>query len=93
MTLRTASARLATVPVLASVAPARDRSYWRGPSDSGSAEATGLPTDFTRTRHVKAAMGLPGAGGSTPIVVGDRIVLTCADSVAERLVAAFCMGK
>ena len=83
---------LVAVVVVIAVAPAQDWAHWRGPNYNGAVEAEGLPSDFSKTRGVKWSRGLPGSGASTPIVVGDRIFLTCADSVIERLLAV-CLDR
>jgi outer membrane protein assembly factor BamB len=61
-------------------AHAADWLQWRGPEMNGSAdEEKNLPVSFSRTENLAWAAPLPGPGGSTPIVVGDRIFLTSHD--------------
>lgn len=48
---------------------------WRGPGQNHSAPAAKLPTQWTAEAAAWKAV-LPGKGGSTPIVWGDRIYLT-----------------
>jgi outer membrane protein assembly factor BamB len=47
---------------------------WRGPTWNGVAEPGDYPLKFT---NVLWKVALPGKGSSTPIVWGDRIVITC----------------
>lgn len=49
---------------------------FRGPKAMGSSDATGLPLHWNATQNVLWKTELPGAGASTPIVIGDRIFLT-----------------
>jgi outer membrane protein assembly factor BamB len=49
---------------------------WRGPRHDGIATARGLPTGWSKTKHVAWRTPLPGRAGATPCVWGDRIYLT-----------------
>lgn len=49
---------------------------WRGPSGNGVAEPGRYPVVFSATNGVFWRASLPGKGGSTPVIWGDRIVLT-----------------
>lgn len=51
---------------------------WRGPGDNGVAPQGNYPVTFSETEGVLWKAELPGKGGSTPIVWGDRIILTSA---------------
>ncbi|MEE2886143.1 MAG: PQQ-binding-like beta-propeller repeat protein [Planctomycetota bacterium] len=83
---------LAPTILLATPAHAQDWPHWRGPYYNGSAKASNLPVEFTRKKHVAWETTLPGPGASTPIVVGDRIFLTAADTGRDRLVA-MCLNR
>lgn len=54
-----------------------DWSRFRGPSGMGVSAATGLPLTWSDSENVVWKTQLPGAGASSPIVVGDHIYLTC----------------
>lgn len=57
---------------------AEDWSRFRGPNGSGiSTESTPTPTQWTPEQGVKWKVSLPGPGVSSPIVVGDRVFVTC----------------
>jgi outer membrane protein assembly factor BamB len=49
----------------------------RGPTARGISAAKGLPTKWSATENIAWKTDLPGAGASTPIVVGGKIYLTC----------------
>lgn len=49
----------------------------RGPTGRGISDAKGLPTKWSATENIAWKTALPGAGASTPIVVGGKIYLTC----------------
>lgn len=59
-------------------AAAEDWSRFRGPNGTGvAAQGTELPTTWSETENLKWKTKLPGAGSSCPIVVGDKIYVTC----------------
>ena len=49
----------------------------RGPTARGISAAKGLPTQWSATENIAWKTELPGAGASTPIVVGGKIYVTC----------------
>jgi len=69
--------------------PAADSGWpgWRGPAGNGSAEGGNYPSRLGE-KEVAWKRELPGKGGSTPIVVGERIILT-SPSEGEDAVMAF----
>ncbi len=61
-----------------STAEASDWSRFRGPNGSGvSPDEAPTPTTWTDTENVKWSIELPGPGSSCPIVVGDKVFVTC----------------
>ncbi len=58
-----------------------DASDWprfRGPNGSGvSTDTNPLPATWSDEEHMQWKIELPGPGTSSPIVVGDRIYITC----------------
>ena len=62
----------------ASTCLASDWLRFRGPNGSGvNADATAPPVTWSDEENVRWKAALPGPGLSSPIVVGDRIVVTC----------------
>ncbi len=58
---------------------AADWPQWRGPSSRGLAASGPLPSTWSAdSSNVRWRTKLPGAGNSSPIVVGDRVFLTTA---------------
>ena len=58
--------------------PATEAEWWRfrGPNGSGiSREA--VPTTWSPGENLRWKTALPGPGGSNPIIVGDRVFVTC----------------
>ena len=57
---------------------AADWSRFRGPNGSGVAtDAKSLPSQFSQTQNLKWKVEIPGRGSSSPIVVGDRVFVSC----------------
>lgn len=63
--------------LLAGPAGAQDWPQFRGPGGLGVSPATGLPTTWGKTENVVWKTPLPGPGSSSPVVLGDKIYLTC----------------
>jgi outer membrane protein assembly factor BamB len=60
--------------------PATDWPEWRGPTRDGiAAPGQDPPLEWNETNNVLWRVRLPGAGHSSPIVVGDRIYLATAE--------------
>lgn len=55
---------------------AGDWSRFRGPAGQGKSEETGLPVRWSAGESIFWKAELPGPGGSSPIVVGDRVFVT-----------------
>ena len=69
----------------------KDWPYWRGPSRNGiAADGQSLPTEFGDNKNVTWKTPVPGRGHSSPIVVGNLIVLETSDeSQKQHSVVAF----
>jgi outer membrane protein assembly factor BamB len=66
---------------------------WRGPNGDGISKETNLPTHWSDTENVVWSLPLPGMGGSTPAVWGERIFLTSADGDDLVLLCVSTQGK
>jgi outer membrane protein assembly factor BamB len=62
---------------------------WRGPANDGVSTETNVPTKWGEKDNIAWKLKLPGMGGSTPAVWGDRIFLTTQD---EGGIALMCVG-
>src|SRR5688500_6501921 len=61
-----------------------DWPWWRGPELDGKSRDDAAPTTWGRTQNVVWKATVPGRGHSSPIVFGDRVVLTTADEAAQK---------
>lgn len=65
---------------LATMASAQNTADWpqfRGVNALGRSEAKGLPLTWADDKNVAWKTALPGPGASSPIILGDKIYLTC----------------
>ena len=60
-------------------------SRWRGPSGQGVVSGSGYPDAWSATENVLWKTPVPGRGNSSPIVWGDRILLTTSYENGRRL--------
>ena len=66
------------------LAQANDWLAWRGPNGNGiAAEGQSVPAQWSDTQNVIWKVKVPGRGHSSPIVVGDQIILTTADESSQ----------
>lgn len=77
MTAHSTSRRLFLFVLAALGTLGADWSRFRGPSGMGTSNETNLPTTWSAQENIAWKTELPGPGGSSPIVVGDRVYLTC----------------
>lgn len=54
-----------------------DWPQFRGPGGSGVSTEIGLPVEWNGSRGVVWKADLPGAGSSSPIIVGNKVLVTC----------------
>jgi len=70
--------------IMMPTATAGDWPWWRGPNFNGIAEEGQTPpTKWNSSQNVVWQTPVPGRGHSSPIVVGDKVVLTTADEGAQ----------
>src|SRR5688500_8700011 len=60
--------------------PALAKTDWpqfRGPGALGRSDVSGVPTMWSDESNIVWKSALPGPGASSPIILGDRVFLTC----------------
>lgn len=68
---------VATAAVPADAVESGEWPQFRGPRGVARAEAADLPQTWDAKQNVRWHVDLPGPGGSSPIVVGGRVFVTC----------------
>lgn len=56
---------------------AEDWTRFRGANGSGIAASANLPETWSESENVSWSIELPGPGSSSPIIVGDKVLVTC----------------
>ncbi len=67
---------MAAISLAASTLSAQHWPQWRGPSGQGLSPETGLPTTWSVSRNIAWRASPAGLGTSSPIVWGDRVIVT-----------------
>ena len=76
-------AALAGFTTAAAQAP-QDWTQFRGPGSMGVVDDANLPANWSRTENVAWAAEIPGRGWSSPIVVGNLVIVTTVISSVEQ---------
>jgi outer membrane protein assembly factor BamB len=91
---RSLAVLLLTASVAAApAARAENWPHWRGPNYDGVSTETNLPAEWGEGKDLAWKLPLPGMGGSTPIVWGDRVFLTSEDGKDLVLMCVGTDGK
>jgi outer membrane protein assembly factor BamB len=78
---------------LSSACPAGPWPCWRGPDGSGVCDEKDLPLRWSATENVRWKVAVPGAGVSTPIVWGDRVLVTSSDGRDNERLHLLCYHR
>lgn len=70
-----------------------DWPQFRGPTQQGVSDSTGLPVRWSETEHVKWKTPIPGEGWSSPVILGDQIWLTTATDLPAGPTASATDGE
>jgi hypothetical protein len=76
---------IAVVLISLAAAPSHGEDWpgWRGPRGDGTSRETGVPLRWSATENIAWSTAVPGAGRSSPIVVGRRVFLTTGEATDE----------
>ncbi len=81
-----------TLLVATTALRAENWANWRGPLHNGSSPEKNLPAAFSKTEGVKWAVEMPGASAATPVIWGDRVFATAADTKTGQQ-SALCLDR
>jgi outer membrane protein assembly factor BamB len=73
---------------LSSASVAADWPQFRGPDSTGTAADASIPADL----KIDWSVSLPGRGLSSPIVVGDKVVVTCSSGPQQERLHVICFS-
>ena len=86
-----ASVAIAVFVTAGAAVRAENWPQWRGPKNNGISNETNTPTKWSKTENVAWKLPMPGPGGATPVVWGERIFLTSVDKSSGDLLL-LCVG-
>jgi outer membrane protein assembly factor BamB len=83
---------LALIAVLTDGAAGADWPFFRGPARDGRSAETSVPLEWAKDKNVKWKAKLPHPGNSSPIVVGGRVFLSCAEDKQGHERSLYCFN-
>ncbi len=81
---------LALFLIAATTVHAADWRQFRGPNGNGAANEAQVPTVLNASNSIAWKINLPGKGLSSPIIVGDRVFVTCSSGLKEQRLHVIC---
>lgn len=69
-----------------------DWRQFRGPNGNGVADEMGVPTTLDLANGKSWKISLPGEGLSSPIIVGDRVFVTCSSGLNQQRLHVICFN-
>ena len=69
-----------------------DWRQFRGPHGNGAADETNVPSALNATNSIAWKSNLPGRGLSSPIIVGDRVFVTCSSGLNQQRLHVICFN-
>ena len=69
---------------------AADWTQFKGPNASGVSPETKLPVEWSKDKGIAWTAKLPARGVSSPVVVGDRVYVTCSSGVRDDRLHVLC---
>ncbi|MDX1946343.1 MAG: PQQ-binding-like beta-propeller repeat protein [Pirellulaceae bacterium] len=63
---------------------AADWPAFRGPRGNGWSDEKNVPTEWSREKNIQWKVKLPSSGNSSPIVVGNKVLVACAQEEGKK---------
>ena len=82
---RFAFCMLTVLSLLAGRLTAADWAQFRGSGATGVSAEPSVPIEWSDTKNLAWKLALPGKGFSSPIVVGDKVLVTCYSGASRNL--------
>ena len=64
---------------------------FRGPGGTSAVSNQKVPTEFNDTKNIGWKTDLPAKGASSPIVVGDNVIVTCSGGNQQEQLYTVCL--
>ncbi len=78
--------------VLAQATHAADWPQWRGPNFNGFTNEKNLPENWSKTTNISWTKDLPGSSAATPVIHGEKVLVSTTDEVNQTLLA-MCLDR
>ncbi len=69
---------------------AADWAQFKGPNAVGVSGEKNLPTEWSKEKNIAWRADLPARGVSSPVVVGDRVYVTCSSGIRDDRLHVLC---
>ena len=73
-----------TILLNAAAVQAGEWPQFRGPAGNGMSTETNVPVEWSQEKNVRWKVALPDEGNASPIVVGDKVFVTCAQEEGKK---------
>ncbi|MFT4589446.1 MAG: outer membrane protein assembly factor BamB [Candidatus Binatia bacterium] len=84
-------ASILALALVSSAAFAGDWPQFRGPLSNGVADGAGAPTSLS-DKSIAWKIDLPGRGISSPIIVGEKVFVTCSSGADQNRLHVICLS-
>src|SRR4051794_2241060 len=71
---------------------AADWPQFRGPNSDGVSAETCIPTVLNTNNDLGWKADLPGEGLSSPIIIGERVIVTCSGGLKQQKLHVICFN-
>lgn len=78
--------------LLAQFTQAANWPQWRGPNFNGFTDETNLPEKWSKTENLAWSIELPGSSAATPVIWGDKVLVSSTDETNQTLLA-LCLDR
>ena len=72
--------------------PGADWPQFRGPNSDGVSAETSIPSALNTNKEIHWTADLPGEGLSSPIIIGERVFVTCSGGLKQQKLHILCFN-
>ncbi len=72
---------------------AEDWPFFRGPARDGKSAEAKAPLEWSKSKNILWKVKLPRQGNSSPVVTGDKVLVTCAEDSGGNKRSLYCFDK
>src|SRR5262245_46774699 len=87
------AAIICVLAISASCLAADNWPAWRGPHGNGVSKESDAPVHWTATEGVRWKVSLPGRGSGSPVIWGDRVLLSASEGHRQDQLHFLCLDR